>query len=45
MRKVDSKLEIIWEPESSPEANERLLAAFEMIFEGVTIEIPENLAI
>jgi hypothetical protein len=39
MKTQDNKLKIKWEIESSPEAQERLLAAFEMIFKDVPIEI------
>jgi hypothetical protein len=41
----DKTLEIIWEPQASPEAEDRLLAAFEMLFENVAIDIPEDQAI
>jgi hypothetical protein len=34
--------EIIWETQDSPEAEGRLLAAFEMLFKNVPIELPQD---
>jgi len=42
MNNRNEKLEIIWEPQVSPEAEGRLLAAFEMLFKNVPIELPQD---
>jgi hypothetical protein len=38
----NEKPEIIWETQNSPEAEMRLLAAFEMLFKDVPIEAPQD---
>jgi hypothetical protein len=45
MRNKDAQFRIVWENEPSPEAEERLLAAFEMIFKDISIDLPEDLPI
>jgi hypothetical protein len=42
MNSKNEKPEIIWEAQDSPEAGERLLAAFEMLFKGVPIDLPQD---
>lgn len=42
MNNRNEKLEIIWEAQDSPEAKARLLAAFEMLFKDVPIELPQD---
>ena len=42
MSNRNEKLEIIWENHNSPEAEGRLLAAFEMLFKDMPIELPQD---
>jgi hypothetical protein len=42
MSNRNEKPEIIWETEASPEAERRILAAFEMLFKNVPIELPQD---
>jgi hypothetical protein len=45
MKKTHSQLDIVWEQQATPEARERLLVAFEMLFTDTVIEVPQNEAI
>ena len=42
MKKVHLPLDIVWEQQATPEARERLLEAFEMIFKDTVIEATQN---
>ena len=42
MKDEKERIEIIWETEFSPKADERLLKAFEIIFKGIPIELPPD---
>jgi hypothetical protein len=42
MNNRNEKPEIIWETQNSPEAERRLLTAFEMMFKDVPIELPQD---
>jgi hypothetical protein len=43
MKKHQQPLQVILEPESGAEATARLQAAFDMLFAGMVIELPENM--
>lgn len=45
MKKAHPQLDIVWEQQPTPEARERLLAAFDMLFKDTLIEGPQNEAI
>lgn len=38
MKKAHPQFNIVWEQQATPEARERLLAAFEMLFKDAVIE-------
>jgi hypothetical protein len=42
MKKSHTQLDIVWEQQATPEARERLLAAFEMLFKDVVIDFPQD---
>lgn len=43
MKKRQQPLQVILEPESGAEAKARLQAAFDMLFAGMVIELPEDM--
>jgi hypothetical protein len=42
MNKQQPQINVIWELHNSPDAEERLLAAFEMLFKDVAIDPPQT---
>jgi hypothetical protein len=42
MKKPNLQLDIVWEQQAAPDATERLLAAFEMLFKDTVIEVPQD---
>lgn len=42
MSKAPQQLNTIWEHRASSDAEERLLAAFEMLFQDIPIQLPEG---
>lgn len=42
MKKPHPQLDIVWEQQTAPDARERLLVAFEMIFKETVIEVPQD---
>jgi hypothetical protein len=42
MKDTSQRIEVIWEAESASDAPERLLAAFEMLFKGIPLDLPED---